>query len=194
MKTTIGISSTVVLALIIPFLRMQTFGETGDVTAPAPILVTIDGQYQLLSKLYYPGEEQPRVPRAVVVLNFMGLKCAPCRKELPQFLEVVRSAAKSGKVKEVGVPIRHFVVSTDPLSAKEALREFLIGQGVDLETELLLDPYQKAAEKFGVRGIPRTFVISPQGRIVVDIEGATEDYRAVLRKGLAVAIRDGATK
>ena len=194
MKTTIGISSTVVLALIIPFLRMQTFGETGDVTAPAPILVTIDGQYQLLSKLYYPGEEQPRAPRAVVVLNFMGLKCAPCRKELPQFLEVVRSAAKSGKVKEVGVPIRHFVVSTDPLSAKEALREFLIGQGVDLETELLLDPYQKAAEKFGVRGIPRTFVISPQGRIVVDIEGATEDYRAVLRKGLAVAIRDGATK
>lgn len=194
MKTWFGISSAVAIAFLVPILPIQVYGETIGPAAPTPILATIDGQYQFLSKLYYPGEERPREPRAVVALNFMGLKCGPCRKELPQFLEVVRSAAKSGKVKELGVPVRHFVVSTDPLSAKEDLRAFLLDQGIDPETEVLLDPYQKAAEKFGVKGIPRTFVISPQGRIVADIEGATEDYRAVLRKGLAVAIRDGTSK
>lgn len=157
--------------------------------APTPILVTLEGQYQYLSKLYYAGAAKPREPRSIVALNFMGLKCPPCRKELPLFLEVMRSACESKKVKEIGVSIRYFVISTDPLSAKEELRKFLADQNVEVNTEVLLDPYKKAAGKFGVKGIPRTFVISPKGRITADITGATDDYRMALRKGIAAAIK-----
>ncbi len=106
------------------------------------------------------------------------------------FMEVMRSACESKKVKELGVSIRYYVVSTDPLSAKEELRKFLADQNIDVATEVLLDPYKKAAEKFGVNGIPRTIVISPKGRITADITGAIDDYRMVLRKGLAAAIKD----
>ncbi len=164
--------------------------DFGGEAAPAPILVTMDGQYIHLAKLYYPGADKPREPRAVVVLNFMGLKCVPCRKELPQFLEVVRGAARSETIQKSGVGLRYFVISTDPLSVKEDLRAFLVEQGIDPSREVLLDPYKKAAEKFGVNGIPRTFVISPTGKILADIAGATADYKVVLRKGIVAAIKE----
>lgn len=156
--------------------------------APAPVLINLDGQYEYLSHLYYEGAEQPRRPRSVVVLNFMGLKCAPCRKELPLFLQVLRSAMKYGE--KSGQPVRFYLVSTDPLSAKDDLRKFLSQQKVDPETEALLDPYGKTAEKFGVTGIPRTFVISPQGRITADIAGAVDDYKKLLQNGIRIALKE----
>ena len=154
--------------------------------APAPVLIDLDGDYQYLSHLYYEGNEQPRRPRSVVVLNFMGLKCAPCRKELPLFLEVVRPALE--KSKKTGLSMRFYLVSTDPLSAKDELRKFLIGQKIDPQTEVLLDPYRKAAEKFGVTGIPRTLVISPEGTITADITGAVDDYKKRLQDGIEAAM------
>lgn len=165
--------------------------------APTPILVTMDGQYLYFSKLYYPGYERPREPRSVVVVNFMGLKCLPCRKELPVFLETVRAASKSKKAAEMGMKIRYFVISVDPLSAKEPLRKFFEEQGIDPETEVLLDPYKKAAEKFGVDGIPRTFVISPMGKLVADVPWTGKDeqaYKKALLQGIAAALKDGMTK
>ena len=181
-----------VIALICASLVRLSASAADSVeeTAPAPILVTLDGQYIHLAKFYYPGAEKPREPRSVVVLNFMGLKCAPCRKELPLFLEVVRGAAKSETIQKSGVGFRYFVISTDPLSTKEALRAFLAEQGIDPDSEVLLDPYRKAAEKFGVNGIPRTFVISPRGRIAADIAGATADYKTTLRKGIVAALKE----
>ena len=181
-----------VIALICASLVRLSASAADSVeeTAPAPILVTLDGQYIHLGKLYYPGADKPREPRSVVVLNFMGLKCAPCRRELPLFLEVVRGAVQSETLQKSGVGIRYFVVSTDPLSAKEALRAFLAEQGIDPDHEVLLDPYRKAAEKFGVNGIPRTFVISPRGRIAADIAGATADYKTTLRKGIVAALKE----
>ncbi len=160
--------------------------------APAPILVTFDGKYQNLAKLYYQGDERRREPRSVVVLNFMGLKCHPCRKELPLFLGVVRPIVE--KCKESGMRIRFFLISTDPLSAKEDLRKFLVDQNIDPVAEALLDPYQKAADTFGVAGIPRTLVISAQGRIAADITGAVDGYKDILQSGIEDALKDEGAK
>ena len=156
-------------------------------SAPAPVLVTFDGQYRYLSKLYYPGEDRPREPRSIVVLNFMSLKCGPCKKELPVLLETMRPLVKKGE--ETGQPIRFFLISTDPLSSKEDLKKFIVEQGVDPATEVLLDPYQMTAGKFGITNIPRTFVISAQGRIVGDIQG-TDEFKKMLVKGVRAALKD----
>lgn len=160
-----------------------SFGQSNLVgkAAPTPVLATFDGQYQFLGKLYYSGENRVREPKGVVVLNFMGLDCQPCRKELPLFLETMRQASSSK------APARYFLVSTDKLSKKEALRAFLAEAGVSVETEVLLDPYRKAADAFGVNAIPRTFVIAPDGTIVADIVGAVEGYREALRQGVEKA-------
>lgn len=160
--------------------------EQGSSRAPTPILVKFDGRYQHLGKLYYPGAEKPRTERGPVVLNFMGLHCPPCRKELPMFFEVVRPA-KDAAEKE-GRRLHVFLVSIDPLIAKEELRRFLVSQKVDIEHEVLLDPYQKTAEKFGVTGIPRTFVISSEGRILEDIVGSVPNYKQLLQEAIDAAL------
>jgi thiol-disulfide isomerase/thioredoxin len=116
----------------------------------------------------------------------MSLKCEPCQKELPQFLAVMRAAGASAAPS--GGALRFFLVSVDPLSAKAALRKYVEERKVDPEAELLLDPYHKAADKFGVVSIPRTFVISPQGVVVADIGGAVDDYAERLKAGVAAAL------
>lgn len=165
-----------------------------DSVAPAPVMLKLQGagEYQYLSKLYYDGEEKPRQPRSVVVLNFMGLNCAPCRKELPLFLEVLRPLAE--KSKESNQKVRFFLVSTDKLSSKKDLRIFLSDYDVNLDKEVLLDPYQTAAKMFGVTGIPRTIVISSQGRIAAEITGAVDGYKEKLRKGIRKALSDKGDK
>lgn len=153
--------------------------------ASAPVLVTFDGQYQYLSKLFYQGEEKPRQPKSIVVLNFMGMNCSPCKKEMPIFLEVMRSAIEAGE--KSGESIRFYMISIDPLSLKDELRLFFKEQKVDVDTEVLLDPYRKAAEKFSVGSIPRTFVISAGGLITADISGNVRDYRKRLINGINAA-------
>ncbi len=159
-----------------------------DAFAPAPTFVRFDGTYQFLSHLYYPCPEQPRRPRSVVVLNFMGLNCPPCAKELPIFLEVVRPSIEAAEAE--GRRVKFFAVSLDPLSERERLKRFLNHFGIDTATETLLDPYQRGAARFGVSGIPRTLVIAPNGRITADITGLVENYRALLTQGIQSALEE----
>lgn len=175
-------------------LSLNGFASTNLVgtAAPTPVLVTLSGNYHMLEKLYYPGAERPQEPRSAVVLNFMSLKCAPCQKELPLFLNVVQPAVETAS--QAKTPLRFYLVSLDPLSAKSRLRQYMEERKINLETELLLDPYSKAAEKFGVTSIPRTIVITPRGRIVADISGAVDNFEGQLRRGIEAALSDKGTE
>lgn len=154
--------------------------------APTGVLVDLSGNYHYLSHLYYQGEEHPRRPKSAVALYFTGLNCLPCRRQLPAFLEIVRSTL--AKSEGFDTSFRFYLVSTDPLSARDALVEYLNEQVVDPNTEALLDPYRRTAERFGVSGIPHTIVISPDGRIAADIVGAEDDYRERLQTGIELAL------
>ncbi len=190
MKRLIWIS--LLLPAGLPLVPAPAQTNTAGTIAPPHVMISISGQYQDLAKLYYQGPERPRQPRAAVALNFMGLDCLPCRAELPLFMEVVRSSIKQNEPS--GRRVRFFLVSTDSLGRKEELRHFLLANGVNPETEALLDPYGKAREKFGVKAIPRTLVISPQGRITADIEGAVAGYKELLANGIAEALKDERAK
>lgn len=169
---------------------LHVFASTNLVgtVAPTPVLVTFSGSYHMLNKTYYPGAERPQEPRSAVVLNFMSLKCAPCQKELPLFLNIVRPAVESASQNKSH--LKFYLVSLDPLSAKSRLRQYMEERKINIETELLLDPYSKAAEKFGVTSIPRTIVISPRGRIVADISGAVDTFERLLRSGIEAALSE----
>ncbi len=156
--------------------------------APSPIVMSLSGQHQMLSKLYYQGPERPRMRRANVVLNFMQLECAPCKKELPIFLKVLRSAVTADPQTET--PLKFYLVSQDLLSAKLKLLQYIEEQKINPETELLLDPYHKTAQMFGVNATPRTIVISSYGRIVADISGGESNYEECLRNGIKDAVND----
>jgi peroxiredoxin len=143
-------------------------------TIPHVGLRDLAGCYRVLTDLCYAGPEQPAKPRSPMVLNFFALNCKYCVEELPAFLEVGREFKKKSA--------KFFLVVTDPLSKDEQVRN-TVGQ---LDCDVLRDPYQVACKKFGVQGLPRTFVIAADGTIVADIAGFKPDYAVLLREKLAL--------
>lgn len=114
---------------------------------PAPdfALQTLDGGTVRLSDLR--GD--------VVLVDFWATWCPPCRKALPHLQELHEELGDSG-LKVVGI-------ATDQQGAK-VVAPFVEENGLTF-TVVLTDG--KVDRDFGgIRGIPTTFVIDPQGRIV----------------------------
>jgi thiol-disulfide isomerase/thioredoxin len=100
---------------------------------------------------------------AVVVLNFWGSWCTPCRAEAPALGALARHLSGTG-VRFVGVDIRD-----DPASAEAFMRTFRISY------PSLNDPGDAIALDFSgtvpPAGIPTTLVIDQSGRIAARIVG-----------------------
>ncbi len=100
---------------------------------------------------------------AVVVMNFWGSWCTPCREEAPALGALARRFA-GAPVRFVGVDIRD-----DPASAEAFMRTFRIGY------PSLNDPNDVVALDFSgtvpPAGVPTTLVIDRAGRIAARIIG-----------------------
>ena len=130
------------------------------------------GQYVFLNRIAYPGADIARHPKAAIVLSFMGVDCIPCRKELPIFDEIAQSMKD-----EEG--IRFFIVSTDSLKRVKALDALI--EKLDLNAEVLLDPYKVATKKLGVNGLPTLVIIDADGTVQSihsGFNGDAEKYRS----------------
>jgi thiol-disulfide isomerase/thioredoxin len=100
---------------------------------------------------------------AVVVMNFWGSWCTPCRHEAPVLAQLARNFSGPG-VRFIGVDIRD-----DPAGAEAFIRDFRIGY------PSLNDPNDTVALDFSgtvpPAGIPTTLVIDRTGRIAARIIG-----------------------
>lgn len=100
---------------------------------------------------------------AVVVMNFWGSWCTPCREEAPVLGALARQFSGSG-VRFLGVDIRD-----DPASAEAFMRTYRIGY------PSLNDPNDLIALDFRATappaGIPTTLVIDPGGQIAARVIG-----------------------
>jgi thiol-disulfide isomerase/thioredoxin len=100
---------------------------------------------------------------SVVVMNFWGSWCTPCREEAPALGALARYFAGTD-VRFIGVDIRD-----DPPSAEAFMRTFRIGY------PSLNDPNDEIALDFSgtvpPAGIPTTLVIDRSGRIAARIVG-----------------------
>jgi thiol-disulfide isomerase/thioredoxin len=101
----------------------------------------------------------------VVVVNFWGSWCAPCRAESPQ-LEAVSKATAAQGVTFVGVVER---------DNKSAARAFVKGHDVTYPS-IFDDDGQLAADWPAAAGPPYTFIVDRKGRIAARfIGGVTQD-------------------
>jgi thiol-disulfide isomerase/thioredoxin len=111
---------------------------------------------------------------SVLVINFWGSWCAPCRAEAPDLAALARNLGPRG-VRFLGIDIRD-----DPVSADAFIQSF----GVPYPS--LNDPGDELALAF--RGtvppaaIPTTLVIDRSGRIAARVEGSVsyDELRALI--------------
>lgn len=87
-----------------------------------------------------------------IILNFFATWCPPCRAEIPDFEKFHKD---NKDVVLIGINIQE---------DREKVKEFLEEMGVSYI--VLLDRDGKIASAFGIEGIPTTFLLDENGRIV----------------------------
>ena len=141
--------------LTLPACSRQKSSKPASEGNPAPhfILRTLNGEEVRLADL--TGQ--------VVLLNFWATWCPPCREEIPSMMRL--NTAMAGK------PFRMLCVSIDD-GGKVAVEEFFRKSGFSLP--VLLDSDQQTAKRYGLTGVPETFVIGKDGVILKKVVGAME--------------------
>jgi len=109
-----------------------------------------------------------------VVLNFWASWCFPCKQEAPTLERAWKQ--HDGQVVVLGVDVNDF--SGDA-------RKFMRRHG--LTYPVVHDNGNVTSPKYGLTGLPETFFVDSQGRVVRHIAGAVTTSN--LRSGIAQALR-----
>lgn len=122
------------------------------VEVPDFSLQDMDGNTHNLSR--YKGKP--------VIVNFWATWCPSCRKEMPSMNRAW------DKIRHEGIELIAINVADD----RESVESFIKMTGV--EFPVLLDTESKTAEAWPVRGLPMTFVVDPEGKLVFRAIGSRE--------------------
>jgi peroxiredoxin len=121
--------------------------------APAFRLKDIDGKTHALSD--YKGK--------VIVLNFWATWCPPCRFEMPS-MERAQSLTAEDDIVFLGINV-----------GEDEDTIFTFTADYPVTFPLLMDLNSEIIDKYPVVGLPTTYVIDPQGRMVYQAIG-TRDW------------------
>jgi cytochrome c biogenesis protein CcmG/thiol:disulfide interchange protein DsbE len=127
----------------------NTNERRADGLAPDFTFTTFDGETISLSELRGKG----------VVVNFWASWCDPCRNEAP-ILEAAWQREQENGIVFIGL---------DYLDQEPAAKAFLAEYGVSYPNGP--DLQSSAARRFGITGVPETYFIAPDGKIVQAVIG-----------------------
>jgi thiol-disulfide isomerase/thioredoxin len=114
---------------------------------------------------YQPSVDLARYRGQVVVVDFWASWCKPCRQSIP-WLNGLRSRYGAQGLVIIGVN-----VDAERADAERFLRD------VPIDFEVVYDPSGALAEKFGVKGMPSSFVFDRDGNLVRTHLGFREKQR-----------------
>jgi cytochrome c biogenesis protein CcmG/thiol:disulfide interchange protein DsbE len=114
----------------------------------------------------------------VIFLNVWATWCAPCREEMPSIQSLYNEFKKD----------KDFVVlAVSQDTDSKAVPPYVKTSG--LHFTVLLDPANDVGESYGVNGIPETFIIGRDGRIVAHHVGPYDWANPEIRQALLELIK-----
>jgi peroxiredoxin len=114
----------------------------------------------------------------LVLLNFWATWCAPCLHEMPSMERLYQTFKPTEFVL--------LAVSMDRQGA-EVARPYV--GNLKLTFPILLDPASEVARQYGVRGLPTTYLIAPDGLLIGAVVGARDWYRTEAKALIAGLLR-----
>ncbi|MBY0431621.1 MAG: TlpA family protein disulfide reductase [Rhodospirillales bacterium] len=123
---------------------------------PAPDVTFLDSSGATQSLSRYRGK--------VVLVNLWATWCAPCIREMPSLDQLQRQLGALG--------FEVLALSQDR-GGIDTIRKFYEKQSLKY-LKPLADPKGQAAQAFGARGLPTSYLIDSRGRMVGQMEGATQ--------------------
>ncbi len=154
-----------IAALVVAFVVAELLSGGGDnANRPAPRLPS--------AVLVAPGVTVADLRGHPAAINFWASWCEPCRHEAPELERLARSL--HGQAHLVGVDW-----SDGLSSARSFVREY------GWSFPVLRDSSGTVGERYGVAGLPMTFILDPHGRIVRTLRGPQTE--ASLRSALRAA-------
>jgi peroxiredoxin len=146
------------------FTGLPTGGSAGN-PAPKLDLKGLNGRPVSLSS--YQGK--------TILINFWATWCVPCLKEIPDLVKLQRSI--KGPFTVVGIA----VASGEPDDITKFAKDH------EMNYPILLDPDQRAYQKFRLIGLPASFLVDPSGMVAKGYVGPQTyekligDIRTVLK-------------
>jgi peroxiredoxin len=154
----------IVLAVIVAVAGYYLFGRSesrarsalqpalppGELAGAAPAFTLTDLSGKSVSLSDFRGK--------VVVLDFWATWCPPCRREIPDFIDLQKKFGSQG-LEIVGIA----------LDEPDKVQAFARQNGMNYP--VLLGSDEISMKYGGIEGIPTTFIIDKSGRIVNRFEG-----------------------
>ena len=113
--------------------------------------------YELVGKVPHGG---------LLIVNFTSVYCRPCKKEIPELLEIKNSSEKMRLL---------FIYAECCEPVKDHASSF------DILDMAFVDPFGKVRGIFQVKSFPVTFIINRNNRIVGRYDGYTEESVKAIR-------------
>jgi thiol-disulfide isomerase/thioredoxin len=157
----LGTAETAAVAADLPPLA-HSLTQQAPKPAPALRLQDLDGQMTDLAHL----------KGRVVLINYWATWCPPCRREMPS-MERLSQALKGEAFSVLAVDVGEDADTIDAFTSQ---------LDTELSFPILLDSRSRAMQAWQVAGLPTTFLVDKQGRIVASAIGGREfDHPEMIR-------------
>ena len=107
-----------------------------------------------------------------VLINFWATWCPPCREEIPDLIKLQKKYADSGFT----------ILGIDVGESKAKVSRF--AQQMGMNYPIVLDEDMEVAQQYGIVGIPTTYLVSSDGRILGRYHAFTRKLAADVEKAL----------
>ena len=107
-----------------------------------------------------------------VLLNFWASWCPPCREEIPDLI-ALQEKYKGKSFTVLGVNV-----------GESKLHASAFAEKAGINYPVVLDAYTEVAVKYGVVGIPTTFLVGSNGKILGEYHGVTPELFSDVEKAL----------